>query len=158
MAYEMWMPSPDAAGYEISNLGSVRNGATGRKLATFPNRQGYQKLSLSVNGKQRNFTVHRLVCAAFHGPSPFGMEVDHINAIVTDNRASNLRWVTPSQNKSTRRFASGSNHGRSKLTEDIVKQIREIAPTMTRRKAAEVFGVDNSTICDIVNHKIWRHV
>ena len=44
--------------------------------------------------------MHRLVCAAFHGPCPNDTYTcDHINRDSSDNRASNLRWASKSEQK-----------------------------------------------------------
>lgn len=45
-----------------------------------------------IDGKARNLHSYIL-------PPPKGMYVDHINGVRTDNRMSNLRIVTPSQNR-----------------------------------------------------------
>jgi hypothetical protein len=42
--------------------------------------------------------VHVLVLTAFVGPCPDGNEALHFNDIPDDNRLSNLRWGTRSQN------------------------------------------------------------
>lgn len=42
--------------------------------------------------------LHRVICEAFHGPCPDGMECDHIDNDKLNNSASNLRWVTASFN------------------------------------------------------------
>jgi hypothetical protein len=44
--------------------------------------------------------VHRLVAYAFLGIDGYkkGLYVDHINTVRSDNRAENLRWVTPLEN------------------------------------------------------------
>lgn len=42
--------------------------------------------------------VHVLVLEAFVGPRPPGMECLHSNDVGTDNRLSNLRWGTHSEN------------------------------------------------------------
>ena len=63
-------------------------------------RRGDLSVGLSKGGVCKHYLVHRLVCFAFHGnPPDDGYEVDHINALVWDNRAENLRWVTPEENK-----------------------------------------------------------
>lgn len=43
--------------------------------------------------------VHRLVMAAFVGPCPDGIEVCHNNGNPADNRLSNLRYGTHSENQ-----------------------------------------------------------
>lgn len=49
------------------------------------------------------YSVHRLICAAFHGLCPEDKtEVDHINRDKSDNRPGNLRWVTHSENMRNR--------------------------------------------------------
>ena len=42
--------------------------------------------------------AHHLVAAAFLGPRPLGMQINHKNGIKTDNYFTNLEYVTPSQN------------------------------------------------------------
>jgi HNH endonuclease len=53
--------------------------------------------------------VHRVVFALFYGYFP--KEVDHINGIPSDNRPSNLREVTRSQNNMNKRMQSNNTSG-----------------------------------------------
>lgn len=49
--------------------------------------------------------VHRLVCEAFHGPAPKGMEiVIHIDEDATNNKADNLKWGTQKENLNMPKF------------------------------------------------------
>lgn len=54
-------------------------------------------LRFGYQGKQ--YHVHRVVWEMHNGPIPKGMQIDHINGDRTDNNLSNLRLVTPQQNK-----------------------------------------------------------
>ena len=89
--------------YSVSDLGNVRNDKTG-KILKFLTYKGYNKVRLYY-GSQSDYKcvfVHRLVGLAFPeicGEYKDGLQVDHINTVRDDNRAINLRWVTPSQNR-----------------------------------------------------------
>lgn len=82
--------------YEVSNDGRVRN-LKGRVLKEQPSRQGYSYVVLSrVSDSRRRWTVkvHKLVALAFIGPRPTKHDINHKNLIKTDNRASNLEYLT----------------------------------------------------------------
>jgi|SRR5688572_4704473 len=65
-------------------------------------------------------------------------------------RADNLRDMTAKG-----RRALHSRHGSAKLTWEAVKEIREMATTMTHRALALRFGVSFQQISKIVNHENW---
>ena len=77
----------------IYHPGSVKRPA-GWTYGT-PRRDGY--LLVSYGGV--SYCVHRLVCQAFHGLAPEGKpSVDHINRDKSDNRSTNLRWLSQAAN------------------------------------------------------------
>lgn len=108
---EVWKAIAGFDGYEVSNLGRVRNlggqvvaaGKPGgfrvvpaRVLKPFAvSKTGYMQVLLP---DRRKHSVHRLVAFAFCAGYAEGMVVDHINNNRADNRAENLRWLTISEN------------------------------------------------------------
>ena len=72
----------------------------GLKCGQFVNNTGYAHVRLIENGVQTQKQAHRLICAAFHGLPPDGKlegssyQCHHINGVKTDNRPSNLQWIS----------------------------------------------------------------
>ena len=128
-----WRPIPEFEGYEVSDDGHVRRIAGGRGAvvgrvlaqATMPS--GYRTVGLWDANQPRVMLVHRLVAAAFLGPCPVGMEVNHLDMDKANNRPSNLEYVTRSENLRHRARAGigrGSDNVASRLTEEQVRDIR----------------------------------
>lgn len=54
--------------------------------------------------------------------------------------------------------AKGDKHGRAKLTNEQVLAIRANPENKSYGELSKVFGVAPSTISEIVNRKIWKHI
>jgi hypothetical protein len=107
--------------YSVSNLGRVRRDKS--LTNTFAGRilrpcicNHYLRVTLSQNGKRKDFHVHTLVAAAFVGPRPVGREVNHRDTNKTNNRADNLEYLTHLEHQqhsiANNLKARGSRHGR----------------------------------------------
>jgi len=110
--------------------------------------------------------AHRVAWIIENGPIPNGACILH----QCDNpgccRPSHCKPGTHSENmndrddKGRQARQKGSSHGRSKLTNDQVIQIREIhkAGQTTYRTLADKFNVSHSLISFIITRKLWQHI
>ncbi len=116
--------------YEVSNLGRLRGKNSQRvKVPQVSKRHDYHFYTIYdpyKNALDRNpvtsVRASRLIAEAFLGPRPPGMQVHHINGDTTDDRVTNLAYVTQEFNvkhsyaTGTRRM-DGKNYGRKYLTD-----------------------------------------
>lgn len=97
-------PVPGFDGYYVTSTGRVWStrewrGQRGRWLKpAVDDKGGHLHLNLMKDGLMRTRRVHSLVAEAFLGRRPVGLEVRHLNGNPADNRVSNLKWGTRSEN------------------------------------------------------------
>jgi hypothetical protein len=98
--------------YEVSSLGLVRrvgnaaksgNGRgggarLGRVLALTPHNGGYVHVQLWKDGTPTTRLVHLVVAAAFLGPCPDGLEVNHEDGDKSNCAVTNLEYLTRPEN------------------------------------------------------------
>lgn len=164
---EVWK---DVIGYEglymVSNLGRVKSLSRitkrGRKHSlTFLKQtkllkknnanRGYKQVSLCKNGKIVSVRVCRLVAEAFV-PNPNKLpQVNHINEIKDDDRASNLEWCTPKYNINygTRTQRQSITTGKPVIGRNI--KTGEVVEYSSAHEA-EKDGFTQSAICQCCNH------
>lgn len=178
--FEAWRSVSGYEGlYEVSNLGRVRR--IGRAARTGRGRGGGARIGLMLkpqprkdylavqlwkDGKQRQFLVHCVVAAAFIGPVPPGKEVNHDDGDKKNCAASNLEYLTRSENMEhayatglrTAVVPFGEQHHNAKLTQAAADQIRQryVPGVVSLKMLAREFGVDHKTIHSVVSGKTWR--
>ncbi len=100
---EIWKDIEGYEGlYQVSNLGDVRSlkyaGGNKVKILKQGNVNGYKRVSLHKNNKQKNYFVHRLVAMTFI-PNPNNLPlVNHKDENKTNNSVDNLEWCTQKYN------------------------------------------------------------
>ena len=96
---EIWYPIKGFENYYlISSFGRVKSIRTNKILKCGIDKDGYEKVVLSVRPIRKTKFVHRLVAETFIS-NPFDLPtVNHINEIKTDNRVSNLEWLSIADN------------------------------------------------------------
>lgn len=135
-----------------------------RICATFMDRKGYNGVSVRHANVKRNYKVHRLVCAAFHGrPPPAKGFACHINGDRLDNRPENLKWGSAVDNAadtiSHGNHLVGSQKDNTKLDETKVALIKlQLRAGERQRIIGEQFGVSRDVIGQIAAGRSWRHV
>lgn len=157
---EEWRPAPGLPKYEVSSLGQVRYGATGRVRKLTINNKGYPILSVWSGDQHRPgyFLVHRLVCAAFHGECPPDFECAHLSGDRSDPRAENLKWVSAAENHAHRiahgTTARGAKSANAKLTKDDVRGIIEAARDgVSQRSLARYYNVGQCSVHRVISGK-----
>jgi hypothetical protein len=161
---ETWRPAPGWEGrYEVSDHGRVRRIApgvgakVGYILKPGPHPQGYRTVYLSLApGVRKTVTVHKLVATAFLGPCPPGHEVNHKDGDKTNNRATNLEWVTHVANIQHAMAAGlmanrarGQRNGNGRLTDAQVAEIRALQGRESVTETAKRYGIHPSTVSHI---------
>mgnify|MGYP004477016409 CR=1 FL=1 len=101
---EIWKDIEGFEGlYQVSNLGRVKSlnyRRTGKEKVVkgWYDKNFYRHVTLRVNGKDKQFLVHRLVAETFI-PNPQNKPfVNHIDEKSSNNNAENLEWCTHKEN------------------------------------------------------------
>lgn len=135
---------------------------------------------LFVSGGYGQFTIryglvvraHRLAYELAIGPIPEGKIIRHTCDV---RRCVNPAHLIPGTQKenaqdmarrgrqifqaSPEKISRGSKHWSAKLTEEDIPQIRGLRNQgLTLRAIANIYGVTEKSISDVVNRKTWTHV
>jgi hypothetical protein len=106
---EEWKSVPSLPQYEVSSEGRIRRIPYEAPMPrggvrTYGGQEWKgvweknQKRRIIIFNR-KTYKLHRLVCEAFHGPSPFHKAVVmHLNENSDDNRPENLAWGTQKEN------------------------------------------------------------
>lgn len=181
---ERWLPIPGYEGrYEISDQGRVKslprrtvksNGVpltVTEKIMKGWLVKGYPTVALRRDGVTVTRQVHRLVLAAFVGPCPDGMEGCHNDGDPANNRLTNLRWDSSSENK--RDTVRHGNHYSSRKTHcplghplahpNLIRSALRLGTRQCRacnqgRSAVALHGGDLKQISDVKYARIMEKV
>lgn len=158
----MWQKIQDI-NYEVSESGLVRNDT--RKNVMTPYSTGntpYLIVSLEMNGRQKMFSVHRLVAKYFVDNPNNLPEVNHLDGNKLNNHYTNLKWVTRSENmqhmydSGLKKYKPlhykgkfGDEHNRSKK----VRCIETGLEFGSMSEAGRILNIDFSSVSWSVKHK-----
>lgn len=177
---EIWKDIKGYEGYyQISNLGrlksvirivehkpynlTIRERIRKQKIDT----KGYYFVILSKNGITKHLKVHQLVANAFISNPLKKKEVNHINGIKTDNRITNLEWVTHKENMQhavknnliSKESIKANVERMNKATRKPIYQIKDnkiINKFESISEASRTLGIVTSNINEILKGKRKR--
>ncbi len=164
-AEEEWVPIAGYEGlYSVSSAGRVRSKITTehrRKGVLKPllDRYGYQSVKLWRQGVCTRAKIHILVAAAFIGPRPPGLVLNHLDGTKTRNVPSTLEYVTRARNNQhaseigLARAPRGEDHGRAKITAATAAIIRESPES--HRVLGQRYGVSRGHVYRIKKGLAW---
>lgn len=149
--------------YAVTSGGRVWSRRRKKWLIANFNGTGYQYVKLLGV----NYYIHRLVLETYVGLCPEGMECRHLNSNRVDNRLSNLKWGTRSENhqdavkcKTHTGLLRGEQKANSKLKERDVRMIIYMYKIglFYQKEISEIYRVTRETIKDIITKRNWKHV
>ena len=131
-----------------------RLGLEWREMNPTPDKDGYRTARLyGGDSAWKQVRVAAIICTAFYGACPSGMECRHIDGINTHDAATNLAWGTPVQNHADQ-FTHGTqplaeNHHNATLTNAQVAAIRALKGKKLQREVAAEFGTTQGYVSEL---------
>lgn len=165
MTDSIWLEHPELPGYRFSPEGRALSLMGSRPLImkSSISSNGYVLMSFQKNGKKTRQLLHRLIGQIFVHGHKDRLQINHKNGIKTDNRATNLEWVTPKQNIAHLRdvlgseWASGQDHGSSTITD--AQAIRALRLRYKGRKSyraiEDLTGISKGVLDGLLRGKRW---
>lgn len=156
--------------YQVSNQGRVKSLKTqnGRIMKLKKIWSGYVQVCLCQGNVKTHHSVHALVLEAFVSLRPDKYVANHIDGDRSNNRLSNLEWVTQQKNimhkyevmcqpHAVPPHSCGENHPQA-LSRENARQIRAAYESgLSARQIGRQFGTSKTTVLKIVNGEHWSN-
>lgn len=136
--------------YEVSRTGAVRHSTSLRILRHRVTYNGYKCVNLRLNGRCKTCRVHRLVASVFFDQQddPKKNQVNHKDCNKHNNRASNLEWMTCSENH-LHAYKNGCRRPHQYIEPSVVKAIRRDSGATS--EVAAKLGLNWKTVLRVRN-------
>lgn len=139
--------------YTIDNNGILKNSK--EKVVGSLNRQGYQKIQITLDGKCKEVFTHRIQAFKKFGRKMYetGIQVRHLNDIKIDNSWDNIELGTAKDNyqdrgrksiEATQRIATQAS---IKYSKELIEQAKEYYKETNNLKATAIkFNIPESSL------------
>lgn len=126
-----------------------------RILSPALRRDGYLFVTLAVDNKHSHKTIHSMVAAAFIGPRPQGLHINHKDGNKRNNCIGNLEYATNRGNSLHSLYELGKS---KKLTFEQAKDIWYAKQSGEKRKdIATKYSISIYMVTAIWQSKSWWH-
>ena len=147
----------------ISKDGKVLNSKTGRFLKNQNNGNGYEKITLTIDGVQYQKLIHRLVAELYIPKLKDKNQVNHINGIKSDNRVENLEWCNNSENQIHAHLNGLKGNGKAlwngKFSKEDIDKIKRLKKEgVLQYKISDIMNTTKGTISSILTGKRYKYI
>ena len=150
---------------EYGNIFSFHIYKNGKLMKSRLDKDGYQKINLTINGKEKTCFVHRLVAENFVYNSDPKMNniINHIDGNKNNNYYMNLEWTTAKGNTQHAVYHELFPVGeRSKFATNTNDQIFEVCKMLQEQLPFSIIsnetGVPVNVIKKIYSGKCWKSI
>lgn len=152
------MERTDWYGYLVTDEGEIfSKRSNGKRLSPTLNHKGYLMVGVRIEGRSVTKSVHSIIAECFLGIRPKGYQIDHIDNVRTNNKASNLQYVTASENVQKAYDTGIKDHSGFKASsskyskEEFESVILLSAQGYSLRDVVELSGVKRGTCKNLRN-------
>lgn len=165
---------PNFNKYKASSYGRIVKLKDNTEIIPSATSDGYLSVKLiNDNGQRTNIRLNRLIAFVFHNPynKEFlyfrGLEANHIDGDIKNNKASNLEWLTPSENQKhayANNLRKPISRDKCKLTSHTEKQVRETCELISKGyslseiKSLLSFNATDGFINALKRKKTWKDI
>lgn len=156
--------------YKVREDGVIFSKRNGKPLKYRLNDKGYPTVMLQRNKKAICRRVHRIVAEVFCFNPSNKPCVNHKDRNRQNYHASNLQWMTHSENvkhsiknggrKNWTRNNAGTRNSNNKYSWNMICAIRILYSehSYSQNQLADIFNITQGKVSKIVNNKIWKSV
>lgn len=154
---EQWKIIDESPDYEISNYGRVKSNKRNRALILSPRVDGcgYYRVSLSTNGKSKDYRINVLVAKYFIDNPENKLTVNHKDGNKQNNHYTNLEWATYSE-QMYHAYNMGlkiPRYNRQFLTDDEIRYIHNVYKPHNKQYGMRALAKKYNVSCETI--KRW---
>lgn len=179
---EVWrdIPLEEFSGrYQVSSLGRIKSlnyycknsigdsykMVKGRIRKLTKHNSGYKMIGVCINGKNKNYLVHRIVALSFLPEVEGKNQINHIDENKENNRVSNLEWCNAHENLTHNdRHLRVAETRKANCTYDQADKLKSVKAIKGNdqivfdsvKETGEYFGVNPNIISAVLNGRTKR--